>query len=97
MVRFGRKLPKGFLPVYSVADEEEARALLTLACPRNGPVDEWVSPELKEEQTLERLLAFSDRLDVNHERLKAKGLCRCQPPSPPPAPSSKKRAPRRRT
>ena len=77
MVRFGPKCPRGFLPVYSVGDEEEAKALLIASCPRNYQ-GEFVAEELAQEQTLERLQVFSDRLHTNHERLKAAGLCRCK-------------------
>lgn len=78
---FGLKLPKGMLPVYSVGDEEEARELLDATCPKNGNrPDEWVSPELSREQTLERLDSFGDRLDRQHRRMKRKGRCRCPAP-----------------
>lgn len=46
----------------SVNTEVEARRLLTLACPTNVR-GEWVATELVEEQTLERLSAFGDRLE----------------------------------
>jgi hypothetical protein len=91
-VRFGPKLPKGFLPVYSVADEEEARQLLIASCPRNYQ-NEFVAEELAATQDLERLQAFSDKLHKNHERLKENGLCRCHTA---PAPRTKSLTLRRR-
>ena len=73
---FGRSLPKGRLPVYSVGDEAEARLLLAMACPMNAH-GQYVAVELAREQTIENLQRFSDRLDAVHERLKANGRCRC--------------------
>jgi hypothetical protein len=62
--------------VYSVADAAEARKLLVATCPTNVQ-GEFVAPELAEEQTLEHLAEFSDRLDAAHERLRVAGQCRC--------------------
>jgi hypothetical protein len=76
LVAFGPKVPRGSLPVFSVADEEEARALLTQACPKVRR-DEFVAEELVAEQTLDNLMRFSHRLAVHHDRLKAVGRCRC--------------------
>ena len=76
IVGFGRSLPKGRLPVYSVGDEAEARLLLAMACPMNAHGD-YVAVELAREQTLANLQRFSDRLDCVHEMLKANGRCRC--------------------
>ena len=73
---FGRSLPKGRLPVYSVGDEAEARLLLATACPMNAR-GQYVAVELASEQTIENLQRFSDRLDSIHEMLKANGRCRC--------------------
>jgi hypothetical protein len=56
------------LPVYSVQTEEEAARLLALACPRNYQ-GQYVAPELAAEQTLERLLAFGERLDGLYRKL----------------------------
>jgi hypothetical protein len=50
------------LPVFTVNNAEEAKALIALACPTNLD-GEYISPELAQEQTLERLNAFGDRLD----------------------------------
>lgn len=83
-MRFGPKCERGCLPVFSVADDEEARELLNASCPKNGSrPDEWVAPELQEEQTLTHLYDFSDRLAKVHERLKEKGMCRCAPADKP--------------
>jgi len=60
-VRYGRSVPRGFLPVFSVNTEEEAKRLIVLTCPMN--VDgQYYARELAEEQTLENLQAFSDKL-----------------------------------
>lgn len=53
--------PDGRLPVFSTDTEEEARQLIVLACPR-GNDGEFYARELVENQTLENLVAFSDRL-----------------------------------
>jgi hypothetical protein len=79
VVRYGRCLEDGFLPVFSVADEEEARDLLIATCPTNAH-GEFVARELVEEQTLENLQAFSDKLAKVHAILKEKGFCRCKLP-----------------
>jgi hypothetical protein len=55
--------------VYSVDTEEEAQSLLIAACPRNRH-GEYVAPELVEEQTLENLEAFGDRLAAIHDKIK---------------------------
>ncbi len=68
-MRFGTKCPDGFLPIFSVNSEEEARLLLVLACPRNRDGD-FVAPELTEEQTLDNLYAFGDRLREIYARIK---------------------------
>jgi len=77
VVRFGPKCEDGFLPVYSVADEEEAKALLTLACSTNMH-GEYIAKHLAVEQTLENLEAFSTYLDRVHAFLKQRGSCRCE-------------------
>lgn len=74
---FGSKVPRGHLPVYSVGTDEEAEALLRLACPTNIH-GRFVAPELAEEQTLENLQRFSDRLDAMHDRLVEAGRCACE-------------------
>jgi len=66
-VRFGRSVEPGFLQVFSVDTEEEAKRLLVMACQTNFQ-HEFVARELVEEQTLERLEAFSDRLEDIYKR-----------------------------
>lgn len=61
IVRFGQTVPEGFLPVFSVDTEAEAKRLLTMACGTNFKGD-FVAKELVEEQTFEHLLHFSNRL-----------------------------------
>lgn len=62
VVRFGRgECPEGFLPVFSVNDEEEARRLIVATCGR-GEDGEYYSKELAREQNLDVLQAFSDKL-----------------------------------
>lgn len=55
-------VPEGRLAVFSVDTEEEAEALLVLTCPRAKDNKSFIAPELAEEQTLENLTRFSDRL-----------------------------------
>lgn len=76
-MRFGTRTPNGFLPVFSVADEQEARALLVRACGTNYQ-GEFVARELVEEQTLDHLDEFSDRLASVHDMLVGIGKCRCR-------------------
>lgn len=68
-MRYGRSVPKGFLPVYSVDTEDEAEKLLVASCERN--IDgEFIARELAFNQTLDNLYAFGDRLALNHGRMK---------------------------
>ena len=60
-MRYGRSVPKGWLPVHSVWTEEQARELLIIACPKNA-FGQFVAPELEEEQTLDNLDSFGRRL-----------------------------------
>lgn len=83
VVGYGRTLAPGTLPVYSVADEQEALDLIVLACPTNLK-GQYIAPELAREQTLENLHAFSLRLDEAHAYLAAHGGCRCHPKETPP-------------
>jgi hypothetical protein len=79
----------GALPVFSVADEKEALALLTLACQTNLR-GEFVATELVMEQTLENLNRFSDRLQLMHDKyLVPNGQCRCKIPHASPAHTKK--------
>lgn len=80
-MRFGPKCERGFLPVYSVSDEQEAQDLLVAACGRNLD-GEFVARELASHQTFDNLKAFSDRLHAAHARLRERGLCRCTDPEP---------------
>jgi hypothetical protein len=68
-VRFGTKCPDGFLPIFSVNSEEEAKRLLVAACSRNRD-NEFIANELAEEQTLDNLYAFGDRLREIYARIK---------------------------
>lgn len=54
--------------MYSVDTEEEARALITLACETNA-AGEYIARELIEEQTLDNLIAFGERLEKTHKIL----------------------------
>ena len=64
------------LPVFSVGSEEEAKMLLTMTCPRNYD-NEFVAPELAEEQSIKNLNAFGDRLRAAHAKL-SKETCKCR-------------------
>ncbi len=67
-MRYGRTVPKGFLPVFSVDTEEEAKQLLIATCPR-GDDGHFYARELIEEQTLENLQVFSDKLAMVWARM----------------------------
>jgi hypothetical protein len=61
IVGYGVTVPEGSLPVHSVDTVEEARMLITMAC----PVDlggKYYAPELAERQTLKNLAKFGARL-----------------------------------
>ena len=65
--------PAGRLPVFTVNNEEEAKLLIGLACPTNLQ-GEHIAPELAEEQTLENLYSFGDRLnDIYHKYIDNQG------------------------
>lgn len=70
-MRYGRTVEEGFLPVYSVDTEEEARRLLVLSCSTNLE-GEFVARELVAEQTIDHLLSFGDRLAKMHKLLQTK-------------------------
>lgn len=57
--------------MFSVNTEEEAKSLLTLACPTNS-AGEFVARELTQEQTLENLYAFGDKLEKYYKIIKAR-------------------------
>lgn len=59
--------PAGRLPVFTTNTKEEAELLITLACTMSYD-GEYIAPELAEEQTLENLEAFSDRLEDLYNR-----------------------------
>ena len=63
--------------MFSVGSEKEAKCLLTLCCQTNIH-GEFIARELAEEQTLENLEAFSDRLVEGHELLVKNGSCDCK-------------------
>lgn len=63
--------PEGRLPVFSVDTEEDAEQLLVLACPR-GADGNYYARELVQEQTLENLVAFSDKLEKYWSMWKAR-------------------------
>jgi hypothetical protein len=67
-VRFGRSVPDGWLPVYRVRSEKEAKRLLIAACQTNLD-GEFLARELLREQTLENLDAFSARLEAVHKMI----------------------------
>ena len=71
IVRYGRTVDKGFLPVFSVNTEEEARQLLVMTCSIDL-ASQFVAQELVTEQTLENLYAFGDRLEAAFNQLMAK-------------------------
>ena len=77
-MRFGRSVPEGWLPAFSVGSEREASFLLTLACPTN--IDgEFVAVELGIDQTIDNLLAFGERLKRAHEKYVEGGTyCDCR-------------------
>ena len=59
--------PAGRLPVFTVSNEKEAKALITLAC--ETTLDgEFVARELVDDQTPENLTIFGDRLADLYER-----------------------------
>ena len=64
---YGRVTPDGRLPVFGVATEKEAEMLVVMACPTDSQGNKYAR-ELAEEQTLENLVAFSDRLQECWDR-----------------------------
>jgi hypothetical protein len=69
-VRFGRSVPDGFLPVFSVDTEDEARRLIVMTCPRD-PSGIYYARELAAEQSLENLQLLSDKLAKAYTMMKA--------------------------
>lgn len=68
-VGYGVTVPEGRLPVFSTDTEEQARRLIVLTCPRDA-AGNYYARELAEEQTLENLQRFSDKLARAWEVLK---------------------------
>ena len=59
--------------MFTVNNEEEAKLLVNLACPKNYD-NQHFAPELAEEQTMENLHAFGDRLnDIYHKYINTQG------------------------
>lgn len=65
---YGRTPPEGFLPVFSVDTEAQAKKLLIGACSRDEEGN-YYSPLLARGQTLENLQTFSDRLLMIYEHI----------------------------
>lgn len=59
----------------SVDTEEEAESLLLATCARNDQ-GEFVSVDLAQEQTVERLFAFGDKLEKVYKRMKERRRAR---------------------
>lgn len=78
-MRVGTTCPEGFLPVYSVDTEEEAKTLVILTT-SIGPDGEYYAMNLAAAQTLEELEAFAQQVDRAHEFLKEQGRCFCREP-----------------
>ncbi len=53
--------------MFTVNNEEEAKLLIGLACPKNYD-NQHFAPELAEEQTLENLYSFGDRLNDIYQK-----------------------------
>lgn len=74
IVTYGRRCPKGFLPVTSVDTEGEAEELLSRCCElvTYGPDRKigYLARELEKEQTLKNLYAFGERLEAEYRRMK---------------------------
>lgn len=68
-MRYGGIVEEGFLPAFSVNTEDEARRLLTLACPINIE-GAFIARELTHEQTLSNLEVFGDRLALAYAFMK---------------------------
>ncbi len=68
-MRFGTECPEGFLPVYSVETEEEAKSLIVGACSR-GEDGFYYANELAQEQSLGKLSEFSFKLDRVYQHIR---------------------------
>ena len=61
-------IPEGRLPVFSTDTVQEAKDLITLCCPLDAEGN-YYARELVEEQTLDNLQKFSDRLQAGWEHM----------------------------
>jgi len=69
-VRFGRgACPDGFLPVFSVDTDEEARKLIVATCSRDADGN-YYSHDLAAEQSLERLNYLGEKMERVYRMLK---------------------------
>lgn len=76
-MRVGQVCPSGFLPVYSVDDEETARKLVASSC-ELGLDGEYYARELFDSsgdvltggERIDAFVAFGRRLESLHERIK---------------------------
>lgn len=68
---------QGRLPVFSVDTEEEAENLIVATCPM-GYDGKYYARELAQEQTLENLYAFSEKIATVHDRMVERGTCTCR-------------------
>lgn len=78
MVGFGRVVPEGHLPVFSVDHEAEAKMLIVATCSLDLSGN-YFARELAQKQTLENLKAFGDRIATVHQILVKNRSCTCQP------------------
>lgn len=70
-MRFGRgACPSGFLPVFSVDDEEEARAVIVATCSR-GDDGNYYSHDLAREQSVEALERLGEKMAAALKRIRA--------------------------
>jgi len=77
IVGYGKKIPNGALPVYSVGDRAEAEELVVMSCPKDYEGRHFAR-ELAIDQTIENLYKFGEHLDLAHEVIKKNGRCRCE-------------------
>lgn len=68
---FGLKTPDGYLPVFSTNTKAEAKELIALTCPM-GYDGHYYARELANEQTIDNLHAFSDKLAAAWKIMKRK-------------------------
>lgn len=73
IVKYGTEVEKGFLTVFTVDTEEDAKDLIILACGTNAD-GEYVAAELvgRGKQTIDNLNKFGDRLQATWEFIVAK-------------------------